>query len=566
MGIIRIKPDSTSLEVVTIYGGAASVHAALSDGSDTTYVRQDGLSSTILQLGLGNPSVPADSFIVSVVPGLRLKKEKASEALKAYVYDFRPGAGGSSTGWPATKMDLSTQLVSVISERALYAAQGDAVAAAHPAGLHDAARWEDVIANALFRVDTNSSQSESLRAYLYEAFADVYTLKRPTVSVTAPSGTINNTSQPVISVTVSEVIEAFQDTQPGLVDWLKIGNLDVAVYPASVYGAGGFDPAANVDQAAWSSFGQTQYGPMSYIDGTTASTQVVQVPIGTPLANSTTYRAYVRARRAATAGDSVQQALWQNEGTWAYAQFTIAVTPASAPGLSVGAPGSYGDPQLYVTTPANPGSHTNLRLEIQRTADSGATWQPVLGSAEESLQSVPFSDSLDLNDLAPPRGVALKYRARVISTAAGYELASAWTAPATTVTVPVSGWHFKTFRDPWPLVMNAQVIGHPEERVNLDRAVFRPKGRKYPVVVRGTQSGYDGSYTIHIEGLSIYGTPLWTVWEKLLAYQGRIAVDEAFGTQKWIEIVGEPQWIRKGTLTAPIHELTFGYVEVEAPA
>lgn len=569
MGIIRIKPNGTIYEHVAISGGAASVHAALSDSSDLTYVRKDVTGTKILELDLETPSVPGTDFIVSAVPGLRIKKEKASEKLRAWIIDQRPE--GFNRG--GVMLDLTSQLVSAAAERALAAAQGDQVAPTGSVG--SAAAWENVIANTRLYVETTISSSEALRAYLYEAFVDLYTLKRATVAVSAPSGTITNSSQPTITATVSEVIEAWQDSQPGITDWLKIGNLDVAVYSSAVYGAGGFDPAGSVAQAAWSSFGQIQYGPLSYIDGVTASTQAVNILIGTPLANSTTYRAYVRARRAATGGDSTTQSLWANEGVWSYSQFTISVVPADAPGCTLNAsPTSYGAAELTVMTPANPGGHTNPLIEVQRSRDAGTTWETVTFYYDSPVPvtQVPAYGWLQnhfLYDNVAPRGVTgLKYRARVISTLAGYQLATAWTTAAASLTIPIDGWHFKTYHN-GPTMMSAKVVGSPEERVNVDKVVFRPKGRKLPVVVRGTVGGKDGSYTIHDDGTGetydLSGISMWDGWMQLLEYQGSIHVDTATGAAKWIEIVGEPTWTTRGTRTAPLRELVFDYVEVEAP-
>lgn len=542
MGKYTLRPNGTNAAVTrkcAIYGGAASAHAALSDNADATYVERSADGSPLVLLDLGTTAITGD--IVGAVGNVRLKKSDGTKWAKWAV----ARAWGSQVSYGTWRQNAA--LVPAIATTALGA---DALDTLVP-GLATAWTQADVDALCLALDDPENKGGSSRLTSFYEAYVDVYSLARPTCSVTVEQATpIFETSFPNFDVTVSAIVESWQSVTGGF----AFGELPVhvAVFEESVYAGVGFDPTTNTDYVEKATLSASI---TNYIDGTTPSTANVPWQPSTPLGPTGVYRLYVWAQRDASLPN----------GTPAFVEFEMSITPidtfrtASAlySSLIVGV-------QVAVGVNESLG-HSEPYVDIQRSKDGGVTWEYMRRGTHEPLPAFGWTESYLDTEL--PRGVTLHYRYRIETLYDGQRLTTDWQTIGS-VSVPNDGkWHFhaidmeedgNAFLND---VLNAQVIGPLEEQQEEEVGVFRPLGRTLPVVIHGDLYGVDGTYRVY--SLS---AAEWAKWVNLLSLQEPVFVQTPFGDHKYVEFIGTRSWIRRGTLTQPKRELTLPYVEVERPA
>lgn len=290
-----------------------------------------------------------------------------------------------------------------------------------------------------------------------EAYVDVDVNALPVVSVTAPTGTISDTTTPTVVGTYSDPdgdpIDAYQVKM--VFDGVGIsGEGTPGIYDSGIV------PATNT---------------------------AISHKITTPLANGD-YFAFVKVRQ----GGTIAQ-LWS---IWYGSSFTIAVVPPNAP--------------LLVATPDDAASRIQLRLtgqgpalvsgvrrfEVERSYD-GAQWERL----DRLWPRIPLSaysyttpnQVLDVFDYETKRGVPVRYRARVRSElVSGAVSVSAWTALATPVQLARRGWRLVP-------------IWHPDQGIRLNNAAeewrletaekvraFGALGRRNPVFISDGMAGEEG--------------------------------------------------------------------------
>jgi hypothetical protein len=272
--------SSSAASAWTITGGAASVEAALSvasDAGDTSYVKRAAAtysaSTAWLVLGTSNYTIPAGSKVTKVRVAVKvLVPSNGAFAFclgDADTWSFRPETVTGPTG----------------SAVWVY---GPWEAAPANGGTWTQARLDA----ATLAVKDYAWDSASYVSTFREARLEVQVSAPPTVSVTAPTGTVS-TSTPTVAWTYTQADGDVQDAY------------QVRVFDSTTYGAGGFDPATST--ALWETLG--------YGSGTSVITDV--------LPEYPTQRAYVRVYSRA--------GLWS---TWAYSTFTYAVETPAAPQLT----------------------------------------------------------------------------------------------------------------------------------------------------------------------------------------------------------------------------------------
>jgi hypothetical protein len=495
--------------------------AIMHDGLDTTYIRRMSAGSPGIYYHLADPSVPAGSDVATIVPCARVKQPTgtAPKILSLNLYGFKAGGiycAGPKVGFPG-----------VFSSPANVAAAASAGAALAPIGTG----WVAAAAAGLLgiAVDDGHAYTDSNRDYIYELSADVYYAARPTASVTTtPSSPISTTSFPVFNVSVSALIEAWQDNVGAAT--MTDCAWELKVFTAAQVAAGGFDAAVTVPY--WSAVGTA---PLDYIDGSTPSTAAPSVACDSVLANGS-YYAYVRATRAFAGALA---------GAWTSLAVTVAITLPTAPTISAAADGANQRVAVTVTPNASSGA-TGPLVSLQRTSDGGATWQAVHGAT-----SVPgtFGTPIAFYDYTAPRGVALTYRVQVTATVSSQQLATVWASAAVAGTLAGAGWNLKVPDAPAMNMLGALIAKDPEFTQTEEVVEFNVVGRTYPVVVSMALNGIDGAFDMQTRTEAE-----WTLLQALMAYRGALFLESPFGWGRWIRIMvpgGGRSAARKWAETGP---------------
>ncbi len=262
--------------------GGASHAAVLSDASDASFTKKTtGVSSDQIGMALQTATIPSTAVIQSVQFTVRHSRPAAASMLNVQL--AIAGTVPGSFTWVGN----------------VYALPGTHATYNYVSPVLDAGAraWTQAdIDNLVIRIIDKSSAANACT--IFECSALVTTNDRPVVTVTAPTGTISDTSTPLVSWT-------YTDTEGDVPEWYS-----VKIFSAGVYGAAGFDP----ETAAWSSAVLMNHGLDT---GTYTSPS---------LNGSGTYRAYVKL--GVYNGPYI---VWSD---WAFSSFTFAVSPPALPDLS----------------------------------------------------------------------------------------------------------------------------------------------------------------------------------------------------------------------------------------
>lgn len=474
---------------------AGTIVACLSDGSDTTYVTKTG--SAVLYLDLTTYTIAA---------GYRLNRVRAG----VKVYCPTPGAKQYRIGWQAPSPYPSFGIAGVTA----YTSPGSNV-------------WRytswisaaQMVTLPQFAIDgmqcyiNDGGSAGTMRFTEVALYLDV--IDQPTVSVTTPA---TNTSRPVVSWTYSD---GDGDPQSGW--WIR-------VFDSATYGAGGFDPA--VSTPVWESFGNDN----------SSSAQTGSLSNGT-------YRAYVRVQHDAATPPAYLSA-------WAYAQWTVAVTPPTLPSLSLSWVPASASVSITATGAALPGGYTNQTFHLQASSDGGTTWYDVRGA----LAAVPNgSYKVITNDYEIARGITAKYRVQASALdGSGLTVTSAWSSPTNVTTVNDGTWWLSVPANPALYLGSVPIEYDADISIDETLGMFRPLGATKATVVAGDEYGEDGTFVIHAQAAQAGAiSALAKVTTPILA-------QDPWGGQKYIRWTDRGRVIA-GTVAAPRSLWTLPYVEVARP-
>lgn len=305
----------------------------------------------------------------------------------------------------------------------------------------------------------------------FDAGATLTYVAKPTLNTTAPTGTITTTNVPLTAWTATFDSDGGPQTA-----------FEVKVYSAAQYGAGGFSADTSTP---------------TITSGITSSATASWQPT-VALANAT-YRAYVRT--AQTVNGALHWSAWDFEG------FTINVTAPSAPTLVATAQSSSGRIKLDLD---DNGAVSADRFELQRSTDSGVTWEPVRIHDDYDLTDnpgiiVPISvgAAVSFYDYEAPNGTAAGYRARTLHNYSGLYAASAWTSTQTATWTSTSWW----IKDPAVPSLNmdlgaTRLTSYADIVRAARQGVFQALGASLPIVVSDTRAGAVGSITLTLLAVS----------------------------------------------------------------
>ena len=287
MATYTLRPNANwnNASAFTISGGSGSVHAALSDNSDTTYITRT--STTVpasYEAEFGTTTLSASEKIVYVNLRARLSVGTTGQAqLSLGVISDRNGRTVSYSV-PYTKQNTFALATVDTALKLTASPTGEA--------------WSQTAIDNLVVKFTDNGTTNGDRSNLYELYVDVVTSAQPTVTVIAPSGTITDTTFPSVTWTYADT-----DGDPQ-------SAYEIKIFDSTTYGSGSFSadtstPTVETGIVASSNDGQT---------------------LEADLADGTTYRAYVRVAQLVNGANYFS--------SWAYSQFTIDVDAPATPLLS----------------------------------------------------------------------------------------------------------------------------------------------------------------------------------------------------------------------------------------
>lgn len=490
----------------------ANIVAYTNDSSDTTGIRSSGSGSRWFQVDLGAPTIASDEFVCRVAGFVRWSGGKAGEYVGCNPYlltEAVPGGTGAIATdgrvTPTTNEPGYIPKAWTIAEMNLLALttfmDGDATAATRPV--------------------------------IWELGANVYTLKLATA---APHPTTMTTSTtPTIPVDVTATI----DWEAGSYTWQNLRKVTVEVRVESGgtgVGTGTLMTTATKDQ---------------YFTAT--GTLTVSVPTSDSIANGTynVYARTIRHREDETSPAADQYGPWSTAAT-----LTMSMTPPTAPTLTVTADDTTDRIQLAITAPAS-GGYSSPYVTAERSDDNGVTWVSVRGATAVASS---FGVSTFVYDYEAARGVTVQYRARVSAYTSGV-LNTSTTSSVATTSLTYDTWNLKCPQAPNLNMIGVTVVGNPSETITEDLGIFRPDGRRYPVVVAGTVSGWDGELSIVTSN-----STEWAQLKAIIEAGAVLFLESAFGWSKYIRLSAGAKAELSGTATTPRRRITAQYVETSQPA
>lgn len=483
------------------------VSSAMDDDNDATgrFVLDFGH----LILGMDDASIPSDETVVQCRVRVRYGTGNGNTDMNVRLRD----SAGNVSASDYYNANLSSTVVTVEGGWRTTAPDGGA--------------WTPAKVNDLqvYITEGDGTTSPGIR----EVYLDVLTNEIPAVAASSPTGTISDTMQPTVEATYS-------DTESDAMDAYQI-----KVFSAAQYGAGGFDPATST--ATWDS-------------GTVLSSNPsISKMVSSPLPNSTTYRAYVRARQSTTISQ------WSD---WDYVEFDIDVVPPNDPIFAVTGDSTNSRVQIDLEGDGPALVSGYRQFEVERSADGGTTWEAVSSAWPSDLDEYTYTDpnqAATVYDYAAERGVPVTYRARVKSVlASGAIVVSDWVEDGP-VTISADRWWLKCLRDPG-LSMKLHFHGERLVLTSVERGgVFRPIGRSKAVVVSDVEGSEEG-----VLELAFLTPERYSAFETLRRLRETLLLQSPYGDHLYIRFVGSrvagftlgPPYVPKRVVTVP-------FVEVEAP-
>lgn len=293
MASYTLRPNANWNGDTLFTGTGGSDYAVLADSSDATYIlRTSETVPASYEAEFETTTLSADERITSINLRARISS-LAADSLAQFSIGVITDRNGRtvSYGVPVTKQGVVSATTYDLGIKLTSAPNG--------------AEWSQTLLDNLVVKFTDGATGSVIlppdptnRTYLYALYIDVETAPRPTVTVTAPSGTVTDTSFP--SVTWTPV---FADGSPQ-------SAYEIKIFDSTTYGGATFSPDTT---------------DATIETGIITSTNNGQTLEG-DLANSTTYRAYVRVASLINGANYFS--------AWAYSQFALSIDSPATPTVS----------------------------------------------------------------------------------------------------------------------------------------------------------------------------------------------------------------------------------------
>jgi len=505
MAITVVRPNATASgsTLFTISGGSASLHAATSDNSDSTFFSK---STSIV----GQASALLDFGTTTISASQRVKRVR----IRAKV--ITPTSAGRINIYLGTRTDNQNFFHSALAIRGLYSATTftGPWQTASPNG----ADWSQTTIDGL-RAKVTEYNDTGVLGSILELYIDVDIVAQPTVTVSAPTGTITTSADP-------DVTWAYADTDNETQAYYQI-----KVFTAAQYGAGGFSASTST---------------ATYDSGEVASSDQTAV-VGNLLLNGT-YRAYVRVAKVVNGSPFFS--------SYAFSGFVLNNTVPTVPTLSASWNSTLGKATLTVTGVAVTGSLVSQYFDVYRSDDGGVIYAGIRDGEDITPNASFIGTAVDYE---APRGVVAYYRARAVGVdSSSNEFPSAYSTVQQVLVTNDETWWFKAVTSPDINLGSVRVLAQLDTNIEEANTVFRPLGATRPIVVAGPLQGEDGIYSI-----KTITEDEWDDFYPILNYQGTLLVQDPLENQKYIRITART-FTAESQQNATIHRnIELAYVEVD---
>lgn len=505
MAITTVRPNATAsgASSFTITGGSATLHAATNDDNDATFFSK---STSII----GQASALLDFGTTTISASQRVKRCRIRARVST------PTEDGRINIFLGTRADNQNFFHSALAIRGLNTITTfvGPFQTASPNGED----WSQATINGL-RAKVTEHNDTGVIGSIFELFIDVDISAQPTVTVSAPTGTITNTTAP-------DVTWAYADT-----DNETQAFYELKVFSAAQYGAGGFNALTST---------------AVYESGEVASSDNTAV-VG-DLLLSGTYRAFVRVAKAVNGSPFFS--------AFAFSEFTINVTPPTVPILSAAFNSSLGRTTLTITG-TSPSGFVSQYFDVQRSDDDEITYRAIRFGED----IVPNASHVGVTvDYEAPRGIVVYYRARAVGVdSSSNEFPSAFSIIQQVLITNDQTWWFKVIDEPEYNIGDVRVLAQLDTSIEEPNTIFRPLGSTRPIVVAGPLQGEDGIYSIKTLTEAEYDEVYL-----VMTHQGTILVQDPTGYQKYIRITSRT-FAAESKQGGVIHrDIDLAYVEVDA--
>lgn len=498
--VVTVQPSSTiqtGLPSNTAVG-AATMHAALADSSDSTYVQLTQLArldSEVIRVGFPTPTIPAGAKIYSVGLRRRIQTVVVTDPINlpppvTYTWlrcllgliEVSGQAQQPRKSFVSRSCPTSTVTSGWIEE--------DLGSVPPPAG----SVWDSTTLTNLTLDIGRDPAVQTLRVSAY--YLDVTYQRLSGVAVTGPTGS-STATRPTVTWTYSS-----SDSQP------QQG------YRTAVY------TAAQVAAAGFAAFTTTPIQASNWTSGTSWSSDsgwlLGEDLLWTVTSDLTdgTYYAFVQSR-----------AKWSGSGdfptTIASTTWTRAATPVSPPPAAVLDSAVFDTANQRITLTFEPGGPTpaTTAFTVQASRDNGVTWVEI-----PRLSYVPANGSspiIDYDYNFYELNVPTRYRVLAYT---GTPLKAA-TAPSNELSVTPAGSQHLLKHPGNPLLNTVLPIAAPKPNEGIKvtekqiEGVFQPVGRAgsvvRPIVVKGPSSGLE----YQLEALFIRNEPSFAFYGPVVQLQ-----------------------------------------------
>lgn len=503
MAVTTVRPNAVAsgASSYTISGGSGSTHAALADNSDSTLIKK----STAVT---GQASIVFDFGTTSISAAQRVKRVRIRGRVST------PTAAGRLNLYLGARVDNENYYHSAFAIRGTNTIT--TFVSAWWTSSPDGSDWNQASINGL-RAKVTEYNDTTDCASVFELFIDVDVASQPSVTVSAPSGTITNSAAPDVTWTFTD---ADGETQ---------SFYQVKVFSAAQYGEGGFSALTST---------------AIYNSGEIGSTDNASI-VG-ELLNVGTYRVYVRTAKAVNG-----QPFWAD---YAFSQFVISFTPPSVPTMLVAWSDALGKAS-FTLTGTSPTGYTSQYFDVHRSDDDGVIYSEI----RNGERIIPNASHIGtVVDYEAPRGTVAYYRCRSVGVdASSNEFPSAWGTVQQVLVTNDETWWFKVIEESEYNLGGVRVLADLDVTIEEPNTVFRPLGATRPIVVAGPLQGEDGIYNVKTISESE-----WDNFYGVLTHQGTLLVQDPLGNQKYVRIT-DRTWVAE-TVSGVIHRnIEAAYVEVD---
>jgi hypothetical protein len=342
---LRPNGNWTGSADFTIAGGAGSAHAAVSDDTNGTYVQKTSSAATpkTIAFDLGTTTLSATETVNYVTVRAKMTQGSTGRLL-------------ASLGYISDRTAKTTSYSQSIEKRGTVSS-ATIDFALNLTTAPDGTAWSQTkIDDLVVRFIDYGAGGD--RAQIIEVYVDVVTTSKPTVTVTAPTGTQTDTSFPTVTWTYADTDNAPQTA------------FRVKVFTAAQYNASGFLPETST----------------ATVDSQEIISSDPGYTLGTDLANATTYRAYVKVAK------TVNDVYYFSD--WAFSGFSLSLDAPGVPILSASFNGTTRSVSLTIQGTTNLLTANEASIESSAggwVSDSNTTVARTTGQFNDGAASLSFT-------------------------------------------------------------------------------------------------------------------------------------------------------------------------------